>query len=87
LGYPTTRIVWSNGTEDNLQYEDNPDLTFVTDDLANGMYVMRVENPINYLGDRIGCAAYNEEIGFAGKYKLQLSELVIIGKLISLVGM
>ena len=56
----------------------------MTEELENGMYVMRVENPMNYLGDEIGCAAYNHEIGFSGKYKLLLTKLVVIGKQIVL---
>ena len=78
-GYPSTRIVWSNGTEDNLQYDKNPDQTWITEDLENGLFVMRIENAMRYLGDLVGCASYNYVIGFQGKYKLALTKIVVAG--------
>ena len=78
-GNPSTRIVWSNGTEDNLQYDNNPDQTWITDDLENGLFVMRIENAARYLGDKVGCASYNHILGFVGKYQLQLTKIVLVG--------
>ena len=78
-GNPLTRIVWSNGTEDNLQYDKNPDQTWITNDLENGLFVMRIENAAKYLGDQVGCASYNHILGFVGKYQLQLTKIVLVG--------
>ena len=82
LGYPTTRIVWSNGTERNLQYDENPDLTFVTNNIEEGLFVMQVDHATKYVGNLIGCAAYNLKIGFSNYYQLQLTKLVLVGKII-----
>lgn len=77
-GYPKSRIVWSNGTEDNLAYRDNPQLIYATNNRSLELYVMKVIRATDYLGDRIGCAAYNEKIGFAD-YIIRLTTLVLAG--------
>lgn len=77
-GYPKSSIVWANGTDDNLQYAENPDLTYITNNRSLNLYVMKVANAKKYLGDQIGCAAYNARIGFTG-YLIRLTTLVLAG--------
>lgn len=81
LSNPPAKVHWTNDTMALLKYNER----IVRDDnyIINGInyYSLKILRATDFIGNRIGCAAYNPVFGFGGnRYKLVFSTIILLGK-------
>ncbi|XP_057302112.1 uncharacterized protein LOC130636414 [Hydractinia symbiolongicarpus] len=79
MSVPPAKVLWSNSSDSFL--EGN---RFIRDDnvMLDGVkyFALTITRATDFIGDEIGCAAYNEAFGFNDHHKLALTTLTLFGK-------
>lgn len=79
MSVPPAKVLWSNSSDSFL--EGN---RFIRDDnfMLDGIkyFALTITRATDFIGDEIGCAAYNDAFGFNDHHKLALTTLTLFGK-------
>jgi len=79
VSYPSASVYWSNGTTDFIKYSDQ---IYRTDNKVineTSFFSLTFRNGVQYNNSNIGCAAFNDIIGFNDNYKIAFTKIIFYG--------
>lgn len=80
VSFPSASVYWSNGTADFIKFSDQ---IYRTDNKiieGTSYFSLTFRNGAQYNNSNIGCAAYNDIIGFNDNYKIAFTKIIFYGK-------